>query len=254
MSRSDARWDAGSRPTAPQFVLSGVGLRLGLHLALSRMDLAIRPGERVALVGPNGSGKSTLLRVLHGLLAPSEGTCLAPPAAQQAMVFQRPHLLRTSSLNNVALGLCLRGLGWRAARAQAREALCRVGLDAVAHQRATTLSGGQMQRVALARAWALQPEVLLLDEPTASLDPQASREVEALLQAWVEGEGPSPTRFPRTLVFSSHSLAQVQRLAQRVVCLDQGRIVADLPVHDFFHGPLPERAAHFLQGDMPWPF
>ena len=224
------------------FSLQGVDVRFGRVSALHGATLAIRPGERVALIGANGSGKSTLLRLLHGLVPHAAGT-LERRAAQrrQAMLFQRPHMLRASVINNVALALWLKGSGWRVAQQEARAALARVGLAELAARNARTLSGGQQQRLALARAWALHPEVLLLDEPTASLDPTAKREVEALIAEAAGG---------RTLVFASHNLGQVKRLASRVVYLEQGRVLADLPVHGFFHGPLPEEAHSFVRGEL----
>ncbi len=236
---------------SPLIDLHGVAVRYGRVQALADIDLRIAPGERVALVGANGSGKSTLLRVLHGLVAPSDGRVLRDATQRQAMLFQRPHMLRTSAQNNVALALWLRGTRWRDARALALMALQRVGLESIAPQNARTLSGGQQQRVALARAWALRPGMLLLDEPTASLDPHAKREVEGLMAdlagSAVPADGSSPAV---TMVFSSHNLGQVKRLASRVVYLEQGRIVAALPVHDFFNGPLPEAARLFVKGEI----
>ena len=211
--------------------------------ALHNVSLGVQPGERVALVGANGSGKSTLLRLLHGLAAPTGGRVLRDPAMLQAMLFQRPHLMRMPVLGNIALGLWLRGLAWREAKAKAHTALARVGLTDLALRNARTLSGGQQQRVALARAWALSPQVLLLDEPTASLDPHAKREVEALIHEFAHQ---SQTM---TLVFASHNLGQVKRLANRVLYLEQGRVLADLPVEDFFSGSLLQQlypAAHFF--------
>jgi tungstate transport system ATP-binding protein len=225
--------------------LKNVGLRFGAVAALSGIDLRIAAGERVALIGANGSGKSTLLRVLHGLLKPSAGSVLRDGGMRQAMLFQRPFALRLSAATNVALGPWLLGTPWREAREQALQALGRVGLASVALRNARTLSGGQLQRMALARAWALRPHVLLLDEPTASLDPHAKREVEALMEEFADAG--------MTLVFASHNLGQVKRLATRVVYMEQGRILADLPVQAFFYGPLAEtsrEAALFVKGEM----
>lgn len=225
--------------------LKSVDLRYGAVEALRGVDLRIAPGERVGLIGANGSGKSTLLRVLHGLLRPSAGSVLRDGALRQAMVFQRPFALRLSALANVALAPWLRGTPWRQAREDALRALARVGLAPVALRNARTLSGGQLQRLALARAWAVRPHVLLLDEPTASLDPHAKREVEALMEAFAEAG--------MTLVFASHNLGQVKRLATRVVYLEQGRVLADLPVHAFFHGPLAQtsrEAELFVKGEL----
>ena len=252
-------------------------VHFGQVAALSNINLTIEVGARVALVGSNGSGKSTLLRLLHGLVQPSRGQVHRDAAKTQAMLFQRPYMLRTSSLNNVALGLWLRGVRWRDAQSQAMAALQRVGLGELANRRAKTLSGGQQQRLALARAWVLKPDVLLLDEPTASLDPHAKREVEALL---AELAGPAlpasaarqynagndgnagPAAAPQadapsgamTLIFASHNLGQVKRLATRVIYLEQGRVLADLPTADFFEGPLLQtqypQAYFFVKGEI----
>jgi len=197
--------------------------RHGAPLALDSVSLQIHQGERVALVGANGSGKSTLLRVLHGLQKPVSGRVIQPKPVQQAMLFQRPVLLRLSVQNNLALSLWLRGMAWRLARQRALQVLESAGLGDVAQRRGRQLSVGQTQRVALARALALEPQLLLLDEPTASLDPQSKRVVETTVQ-----------HFPGTMVFASHNLGQVKRLATRVIYLEHGRLLADLPVHLFF--------------------
>ena len=236
--------------TAPVWRASGVGWRWDAQWTLRDINLTVHAGERVALVGANGSGKSTLLRVLHGLLKPSAGTLQTNPHVRQAMLFQRPHMLRMSALRHVALGFWLSGLPWKEAIEKARHALTQVGLADVARQAAPTLSGGQQQRLALARACALSPQVLLLDEPTASLDPRAKREVEQLISRYAAN--PAQAEKPVTMVFSSHNLGQVKRLATRVLYLEQGRILADLPVHEFFNSPLETRypQAHlFLQGE-----
>jgi tungstate transport system ATP-binding protein len=236
----------------PVVRLSGASVHYGrpataVH-ALSDVTLTIQPGERVALVGANGCGKSTLLRLLHGLAAPTAGAVALDPEVRQAMLFQRPHLLRMSVLSNIALGLWLRGTRWREARVLALAALERVGLVELAQRNGRKLSGGQQQRVALARAWALGAQVLLLDEPTASLDPHAKREVEALIDEFAS----RPSAM--TLVFASHNLGQVKRLASRVIYLEHGRVLADLPVHEFFSGSLLQLqypAAHlFVKGEL----
>ncbi len=242
-------------PTLPAacFDVRGLQVRLGpapRAPALDGVNLRITEGERVALIGANGSGKSTLLRALHGLLPLTEGQCQRPEARRMAMLFQRPHMLRVRAWQNVALGLWLKGLRWREAREAAHAALGRVGLADIAQRNGRALSGGQQQRLALARAWALKPDVWLLDEPTASLDPHAKREVEQLIAEFTATPvGGRPT----TLVFASHNLGQVKRLASRVVYLEQGRVLADLPVDDFFNADLLRALcphAHlFVQGE-----
>ncbi len=169
------------------------------------------------------------------------------------MLFQRPHMLRTDSLTNVTLGLWLDrslGLRWQQAKARALDALSVVGLSGVKLQNAATLSGGQQQRLALARAWAKEPELLFLDEPTASLDPPAKREIEALVQQMI---APKDDPHPMTLIFASHNLGQVKRWASRVIYLEQGRILADLPTADFFDAEClkqhSQQAFLFLQGE-----
>jgi tungstate transport system ATP-binding protein len=238
---------------APCFDLRGVQVRLGpgpRAPALDEVNLRITEGERVAFIGANGSGKSTLLRTIHGLLPLTQGLCQRPPGQRMAMLFQRPHMLRVSALHNVALGLWLKGLRWPEAKALAHQALARVGLSDIAARNGRALSGGQQQRLALARAWALKPDVWLLDEPTASLDPHAKREVEELIAEFTAM--PTGER-PNTLVFASHNLGQVKRLASRVIYLEQGRVLADLPVLDFFNPDLLQALcphAHlFVQGE-----
>ena len=235
----------------PVFDLVSVGIHYGRASAgvsaLQGVSLSVQPGERIALVGANGSGKCSLLRLLHGLATHTSGQVVRDTDMAHAMLFQRPHLMRMSVLGNIALGLWLRGTNWRNAKNHAQAALARVGLTDLAHRNARTLSGGQQQRVALARAWALSPQVLLLDEPTASLDPHAKREVEALIHEFAHRSE------SMTLVFASHNLGQVKRLASRVIYLEQGRVHADLPVNDFFSGPLLQQqypAAHlFVKGE-----
>ena len=224
------------------FKLDSVSVSFGPIAALTACSLRIQAGDRLALVGANGSGKSTLLRCLHGLIQPLQGHIERDANARQAMLFQRPYLLRASVQNNIALGLWLKGVPWRQAQADALQALTRVGLAELAPRNAKALSGGQQQRVALARAWALKPQVLLLDEPTSSLDPTAKREVERLMAEFSDAG--------MTLIFSSHNLGQVKRLASRVIYLEHGRLIADLPTAAFFGGPLPPAAAHFLKGEL----
>ncbi|TFZ08984.1 ATP-binding cassette domain-containing protein [Ramlibacter humi] len=219
---------------------------IGRAAILHGLSLRVASGERLALIGANGSGKSTLLRTLHGLLPVAAGQLQRDTAIRQAMVFQRPFLLRTSVARNLALGLWLSGVPWREAMGRVEPALARVGLQGAAQRNARHLSAGQQQRVAFARAWSLQPDLLFLDEPTASLDPPAKREVEALMAGFAQAG--------TTMVFASHNLGQVKRLATRVAYLEQGRLLADLPVAEFFDrgrlASVSREADLFLQGEM----
>ena len=233
-------------PKSPPLIrLTGAGVRFGERTVLHGVDLDIGAGERVALIGSNGSGKTTLLRLLHGQV-PHHGHRQLHLDAQgrepsQAMVFQRPFLLRLSVWWNLLLALWLAGVPRHERAARARQALQRVNLMEHAHRPARVLSGGQQQRLALARAWAVRPQLLFLDEPTASLDPAAKRDVEALIQEFA-AEG-------MTVIMSTHNLGQAKRLATRVVYLEAGRLVVDRPVAAFFNEPLPEAAAQFLSGE-----
>jgi tungstate transport system ATP-binding protein len=238
----------GAPPALPLLELHQASVRFGAVRALHGIDLSLRRGERLALVGANGSGKTTLLRLLHGLL-PCEGRrvphAIEPGRAPVvAMLFQRPFLLSLSARWNVHMGLWLRGVPRAQRASRCEQALHRVGLSALAGRPARTLSCGQQQRLALARAWALQPDLLLLDEPTASLDPSAKREVETLIEE-IAADGV-------TIVLSTHNLGQAKRLATRVAYLEAGRLVVERPVERFFNEALPVEAALFLKGELPW--
>jgi tungstate transport system ATP-binding protein len=232
-------------PPGALVTLAGATVHFGMHPALDRIDFAVKRGDVVALVGANGSGKSTLLRALHGLIA-HEGERRVAPGLRQAMVYQRPFLLHLSALRNLTLVLWLadRRSTREERHARAMRALARVGLDTLASRSARALSGGEQQRLALARGWAARPELLLLDEPTASLDPAAKQEVESLLAGFA-ADG-------MTLVFSTHDLAQARRLATRIVHLDAGRIDADLPLADFIRAANEGRLSSSLFAEFPW--
>ncbi len=232
------------------FNLQQVSVRYGQVYALQSLDLQVLQGQRLALIGANGSGKSTLLRVLSGLVTKElSGQIAVQKDVRQAMLFQRPHMLRMTVLSNVAMGLWLKSVAWAAAKTRALEALERVGLQAEAARPAKALSMGQQQRVAFARALAQQPNVLLLDEPTASMDPHAKREVEALMQAFASSQNEATM----TLIFASHNLGQVKRLATHVAYLEHGKLLAYLPVGDFFNAEklrsISPAADAFLKGE-----
>jgi tungstate transport system ATP-binding protein len=224
--------------------LEGAGVRYGTVTALREATLTVTRGDFVALVGANGSGKTTLLQVLHGLVPHSGTRTVAAPTRAQAMVFQRPFMLRLSVWNNLLVALWLAGVPAAERGERAAQALQRAGLAALRDRPARALSGGQQQRLALARAWSMRPALLFLDEPTANLDPSAKKEIEAML-AGFKADG-------MTLVMSTHNLGQAKRLATRVVYLDRGEIHADLPTARFFAEHLEARAELFLKGELKW--
>jgi tungstate transport system ATP-binding protein len=195
------------------------------HPALCDVSFQVHAGERVALVGVNGSGKSSLLRVAAGLLTPTGGTrqCFA---AQTSMVFQQPWLLRMSAISNVRWAIFLSGQSWRQSGRSAMQALDQVGLADCAQTPARHLSLGQQHRLALARALAQRAQLLLLDEPTASLDAGSSQQVQQILQSQC------PTDM--ALLFASHQQSLVRRLATRVLCLHEARLVCDVSADHFF--------------------
>ncbi len=228
--------------------LTDVSVQFGPVRALRRVGLELNRGDFIALIGANGSGKTTLLRLLHGLVAFDGTRDVFDAAATQVMVFQRPFMLRLSVVNNLHVALWLARVPRAERASRAVQALQRVGLTALRDRPARALSGGELQRLALARAWAVRPQILFLDEPTASLDPSAKKEVEALLASFA-AEG-------MTLVMSTHNLGQAKRLATRVVYLDQGAIRVDLPTDRFFSrvagASSDERADLFLKGELTW--
>ena len=202
------------------------------------------------MLGPNGAGKSLFLRLCHGLLTPSEGRIhwnAAPgvnPVHAQAMVFQRPIMLRRSAAANIDYALALRKVP-RAERAyRVAEALERTGLSAFARRPARVMSFGEQQKLAIARAWALRPQILFLDEPTASLDPAATRAIEQLIQAVFDAG--------TKIVMTTHDLGQAKRLADEVLFVHGGTIVEHAPAEAFFAHPETPMADAFLRGELTW--
>ena len=221
-------------------------------LSVDRLDIC--QGEIFALVGPSGAGKSTLLRLLNFLEPPTGGSIRFLGAEFSASrpvplelrrrvttVFQRPTLLNRSVWANARYGLQLRGQHNAARRVEM--ALEQVGLRDLARQKARTLSGGEAQRVALARAMVLQPDVLLLDEPTANLDPYNVGLIEDIVRSLNRERGTS-------LVLVTHNVFQARRLAHRVALLLEGRIVEVADVDAFFQSPRDPRTAAFVRGEM----
>lgn len=212
------------------------------------VDLTLHRDSGVTIViGPNGSGKTSLLRLLHGLERCRDGSVVwsAPveeARKRQAFVFQAPIMMRRSVRENLAYPLRLSGVSRAEARDRAEDWAARVGLQEAMSRQATVLSGGERQKLALARALIRRPEVLFLDEPCASLDGRAMREIEEVLtQAIADG-----TR----IVMSTHDLGQARRLADEVLFLLHGRIEASGPADAFFHDPQSAQASAFLRGDI----
>jgi tungstate transport system ATP-binding protein len=236
------------------FRLAGLQKIYGARRVLDIGQLDVQRGQVLALVGPSGAGKSTLLRLLNFLEAPSAGSLefdgLRLPPGQEApllqrrrvtTVFQRPVLLNRSVWDNVEYSLRLRGQ--RDIRAAVQAVLEQVGLLPLARQAAHSLSGGEAQRVALARALVIRPDVLLLDEPTANLDPYNVGLIEDIVRRENESRA-------TTVVLVTHNVFQARRLAQRVAFMLAGRLVETADVHTFFHSPADERTRRFINGEM----
>jgi tungstate transport system ATP-binding protein len=227
-----------------------VSFAVGGTRLIHDLSFILAAGPRTVILGPNGAGKSLTLRLCHGLLRPTSGAVRwAGPGAQdtprrQAMVFQNPVMLRRSALANVVYALALNGVPRAQRVGRAEQALARVGLDVIARRPARSLSTGEQQRLALARAWALEPEVLFLDEPTASLDPAATRAIEQAIHG-VHQSGAK-------VVMTTHDLGQAHRLADEVLFLHHGRLVESGPAADFFAAPRSREAAAFLNGELLW--
>lgn len=225
--------------------------RVSLHGAtaaiIDRLTLTIGPGAPTLVVGPNGCGKSTLLRLAMSLTSPSEGQITwggrsASRPFRSAILFQRPVMLRRTVAANVAFGLAQAGCLRKNRAARVKELLDRVGLLDIADRPARRLSGGEQQRLALARALARDPELLLLDEPTANLDPAATRSVEEMiLLAALSGI---------KVVMASHDLGQVRRLAGDVLFLVRGSLREQGTAQGFLDNPTTPEGAAFVRGDI----
>ncbi len=212
----------------------------------------IEGGTRTMILGANGAGKSLLLRLCHGLLTSHAGRVYwngddsfsASVRIRQAMVFQRPVMLRRSALANIEYALKLRNIPKAERQGRAYNVLKKVGLGRLASQPARVLSFGEQQRLALARAWAIEPEVLFLDEPSASLDPSATHSIEQTIDAIASGG--------TTIIMTTHDLGQAKRLGTDVMFMHRGRILERASAEDFFAGPENDLAQAFLRGDLLW--
>jgi len=223
------------------FTPNGRPVLSGLHLTLA--------GEGITLMlGPNGAGKTVLLRILAGLERPHGGCIswagLGAPGGRIAMVFQHPMLLRTTVARNAALGLKPLGLPAAEVRRRVGDVLARVGLAHRSGDSARQLSGGERQRLALARAWAVRPDLLLLDEPTAALDPTATESVERIVRE-IRTDG-------ARVLMATHNLGQAMRLADDIVFIEAGRVREHSPAARFFARPQSPEARLFIKGELPW--
>jgi len=207
--------------------LKGINKSYGQAKILDDIDLTVEKGEIMGLIGPTGSGKTTLLRLINLLDPPTSGSIVfdgilvtdltekekLKARRRMAMVFQKPVMFRASVHENVSYGLKMRGMS---RKEMVREALSAVGLLGYESRDANTLSGGEMQRTALARALVLEPELLLLDEPTANLDPKSAASIDRIIQD-ISGQ-------KTTVIMATHNMRQCQRLAHRVAMLKGGRL------------------------------
>ena len=232
-------------PSDLPIVFEQVSLQAGEVAILRGVSLVLRPGAPTALIGPNGAGKTTLIRLAASLMAPTSGRVTwggkpGTDGARFAVVFQRPVMLRRSAAANVAYAVP-RCLG-RERRLRTNELLLQVGLAHLAQRPARRLSGGEQQRLALARALAREPEVLFLDEPTASLDPASTKTVEDVIRTTAA----SGTK----IVIATQNLGQARRLAADVAFMLRGRVHEVGAAEQFFHAPQTAEAAAFLNGDL----
>ena len=228
--------------------LNAATFRPAGRVVLNGLDLSL-DGDGISVVlGPNGVGKSVLLRMIAGLQELDAGSIswggAARPAERLAMVFQTPMILRSTVLANAALGLVPLGLSKAEREKRAAAALERVGLAGRAGESARLLSGGEKQRLALARAWAVRPRLLLLDEPTANLDPTATEAVEHIIRS-IRTDGTK-------VLMTTHNLGQATRLADEVIFLAEGRVQEHAPTQRFFAHPQSTAARLFIQGELPW--
>ncbi|WP_259780489.1 ATP-binding cassette domain-containing protein [Aestuariispira ectoiniformans] len=224
--------------------------RIGRRDFVKDFTCRFEAGRRYLIIGPNGAGKTLLLRLAHGLIKPSKGKVRweGPDARQakrkQAMVFQRPVMLRRTASANIDFALSVHGVPRAERAARVEDVLQRTGLRQVANRPARALSLGEQQRLSLARAWALRPQVLFLDEPTASLDPPASHIIEELLQE-IAANG-------TTIIMTTHDLGQARRLADDVLFMFRGRVKEMAAAEKFFAGPENDLAQAFLKGELLW--
>jgi len=226
---------------------SEVNIDTGGLTILRQLSLVIAAGAPTVLIGPNGSGKTTLLRAAMGLIAPSSGRMTwggypQSSSLRRAIVFQRPVMLRRSAFGNLHYALAAVPVPRSARQRRANELLSLVDLGGLGDRPARRLSGGEQQRLAIARALAREPRVLFLDEPTASLDPAATKSIEELVRS-VSASGVK-------VVMATHDLGEARRLAGDIVLLHRGTIVERAAADQFFNSPATKEARAFLAGEL----
>jgi len=214
---------------------------------VSDLSLIVAAGAPTVLIGPNGAGKTTLLRLLMGLIRPSRGSLsrggrVGAAPERCAIMFQRPAMLRRSAAGNIRYALAAAGVPRAERSARCAELLALVGLSDFAGAPAKRLSGGEQQRLALARALAKDPAVLLLDEPTASLDPAATKTIEDMIRD-IAARGIK-------VVMSTHDLGEARRLAGDIMLLHRGRVIETANASDFFTAPRTDEAKKFVAGEL----
>jgi tungstate transport system ATP-binding protein len=238
---------AAPAPSDLPIVFSEVKVLIEGVQALERVSLSIDAGPPTIVIGPNGSGKTTLLRAAMGLIEPSSGRLtwggqIGAPMRHRAIVFQRPVMLRRSVLGNLRYALARANVERSQREQRCRDLLSLVGLDTLGPRPARGLSAGEQQRLAIARALARDPDVLLLDEPTASLDPAATKGVEDIVRT-VSARGVK-------VVMTTHDLGQARRLGGEIVLLNRGTVVETAPSANFFSAPSSAQAQRFVAGEL----
>ncbi|MEM3041265.1 MAG: phosphate ABC transporter ATP-binding protein [Nitrososphaerota archaeon] len=242
----------GELKLTPLYTLQGLCKNFGQIQALRNLSLEIESGETIGLLGYSGAGKTTLLRILAGLETPTAGKMLyrGRPINHKTsqelrkrvtMIFQSPAHIRGDVYTNVAYGLKIRGMSETQTKERVRDILHRVGLEGYQSKSAQTLSGGEQQRLALARALVLDPEVLLLDEPTSNLDPANASMVTEIIKE---------ESAKRTTIVATHNFNQVRRLTKRSIYIENGQVIEDRPTDELFKHPLDERARRFINGEL----
>lgn len=237
--------------------LRGVSKRFGEVVAVNKVSLEVRGGEVFGVLGPSGAGKSTLLRIIdllerpdegevsiHGKNAPYNSRLALGIRATMGMVLQKPVVLNRSVANNLAYSLRIRGVEDEAIKDMVKAELAKIGLTARKHKNARTLSGGEMQRLSFARATIYDPDILLLDEFSANLDPRNVSLLENAVKRYM-AEEPG-----RTVIIVTHNIFQARRICDRVALMLDGAIIEVADKSTFFEGPADSRTAAFVKGEL----